>query len=38
MYWTLLGLDQMLHYLTYILLIAVIIWILKWARLLPNLW
>jgi hypothetical protein len=29
MYWTLLGLDQMLHYLTYILLIAVIIWILK---------
>lgn len=29
MFWTLLGLDQMLHYLTYILLIAVIIWILK---------
>lgn len=29
MYWTLLGLDQMLHYLTYILLISIIMWILK---------
>lgn len=33
MYWTLLGLDQMLHYLTYTL----IIWILIWAKLLLNL-
>lgn len=29
MYWTLLGLDQMLHYLTYILMISIIMWMLK---------
>lgn len=29
MYWTLLGLDQMLHYLTYVLLISIVMWIIK---------